>query len=82
MKAAIFYRPHEPLRIESVTVDNPQDREVLVRTAATGVCHSDLHYVDGDLPGRDHPMVMGHQQFPLRPNIPIRAMSEGSLGTI
>ena len=61
MKAAIFHRPHEPLRIESVTVDPPQDREVLVRTAATGVCHSDLHYVDGDLPGRDHPMVMGHE---------------------
>ena len=54
MKAAIFRRPHEPLSIESVTVDKPQDREVLVRTAATGVCHSDLHYVDGDLPGRSH----------------------------
>ena len=61
MKAAVFYKAHEPLRIESVTVDNPQDREVLVRTVATGVCHSDLHYVDGDLPGRSHPMVMGHE---------------------
>jgi hypothetical protein len=28
MKAAIFYRPYEPLQIESVTVDRPQDREV------------------------------------------------------
>ncbi|CAI8031306.1 Alcohol dehydrogenase 1A [Geodia barretti] len=61
MKAAIFRRAHEPLQIESVTVDKPRDREVLVRTAATGVCHSDLHYVDGDLPPRDHPMVMGHE---------------------
>lgn len=61
MKAAIFRRPHEPLSVESVMVDKPQDREVLVRTAATGVCHSDLHYVDGALPGRDHPMVMGHE---------------------
>lgn len=61
MKAAIFRKAHEPLSIESVTVDKPQDREVLVRTAATGVCHSDLHYVDGDLPGRSHPMVMGHE---------------------
>ena len=61
MKAAIFHKAHEPLSIESVTVDTPQDREVLVRTAATGVCHSDLHYVDGDLPGRSHPMVMGHE---------------------
>jgi S-(hydroxymethyl)glutathione dehydrogenase/alcohol dehydrogenase len=61
MKAAVFYKAHEPLHIESVTVDKPQDREVLVRTVATGVCHSDLHYVDGDLPGRNHPMVMGHE---------------------
>jgi S-(hydroxymethyl)glutathione dehydrogenase/alcohol dehydrogenase len=61
MKAAVFYKAHEPLRIESVTVDKPQDREVLVRTVATGVCHSDLHYVDGDLPGRSNPMVMGHE---------------------
>ena len=61
MKAAVFRRAHEPLRIESVTVDKPRDREVLVRTAATGVCHSDLHYVDGDLPPRSHAMVMGHE---------------------
>ncbi len=61
MKAAVFRKAHEPLSIESVTVDAPQDREVLVRTAATGVCHSDLHYVDGDLPGRSRPMVMGHE---------------------
>jgi S-(hydroxymethyl)glutathione dehydrogenase/alcohol dehydrogenase len=61
MKAAVFRRAHEPLSIETVTVDKPQEREVLVRTAATGVCHSDLHYVDGDLPARSHPMVMGHE---------------------
>jgi S-(hydroxymethyl)glutathione dehydrogenase/alcohol dehydrogenase len=61
MKAAIFHRAHEPLSIETVTVDKPQDREVLVRTVATGVCHSDLHYVDGDLPARSHRMVMGHE---------------------
>ena len=61
MKAAVFRNAHEPLSIESVTVDKPQDREVLVRTAATGVCHSDLHYVDGDLPGSGLPMVMGHE---------------------
>lgn len=61
MKAAVFHKAHEPLRIESVTIDKPQDREVLVQTAATGVCHSDLHYVDGDLHGGRHAMVMGHE---------------------
>ena len=62
MKAAIFRKPHEPLTIESVEIDKPSGREVLVRTAATGVCHSDLHVVDGQ--GRwplDRPIVLGHE---------------------
>ncbi|MGK0169022.1 MAG: S-(hydroxymethyl)glutathione dehydrogenase/alcohol dehydrogenase [Gammaproteobacteria bacterium] len=61
MRAAIFRKAHEPVTIEDVSVDSPQDREVLVRTAATGVCHSDLHFVDGDLPAGRRPMVMGHE---------------------
>ena len=48
MQAAVFRKPHEPLSIETVEIDAPQRREVLVRTTATGVCHSDLHLVDGD----------------------------------
>ncbi len=62
MKAAVFRKPHEPLTIESVEIDKPSGREVLVRTAATGVCHSDLHVVDGQ--GRwptDRPIVLGHE---------------------
>lgn len=61
MKAALFHKAHEPLSIESVDIDKPRDLEVLVRTVATGVCHSDLHFVDGDLPGARRPMVMGHE---------------------
>jgi len=62
MQAAVFRKVHEPLTIESVDVDKPWGREVLVRTAATGVCHSDLHVVDGV--GRfalDRPIVLGHE---------------------
>jgi S-(hydroxymethyl)glutathione dehydrogenase/alcohol dehydrogenase len=62
MKAAVFRTPHAPLTIESVEIDKPAGREVLVRTAATGVCHSDLHVVDGL--GRwplDRPFVLGHE---------------------
>lgn len=62
IKAAVFRKVHEPLTIESVEVDKPWAREVLVRTAATGVCHSDLHVVDGL--GRwplDRPIVLGHE---------------------
>ena len=61
MRAALFREAHKPLIVEDVTVDNPAEREVLVRTGATGVCHSDLHFVDGDLPGGRRPMVMGHE---------------------
>ena len=62
INAAVFRKVHEPLTIESVEIDKPWGREVLVRTAATGVCHSDLHVVDGQ--GRfplDRPIVLGHE---------------------
>jgi S-(hydroxymethyl)glutathione dehydrogenase / alcohol dehydrogenase len=62
MSAAVFRKVHEPLSIEQVQVDKPWGREVLVRTVATGVCHSDLHVVDGV--GRfplDRPFVLGHE---------------------
>ena len=58
--AAVFRKVHAPLTIEQVEIDKPWGREVLVRTAATGVCHSDLHVVDGV--GRfplDRPIVLG-----------------------
>ena len=62
IEAAVFRKVHEPLTIEAVEIDKPWGREVLVRTAATGVCHSDLHVVDGV--GRfplDRPIVLGHE---------------------
>jgi len=60
--AAIFREVGKPLTIETIDCDEPQRREVLVRTVATGVCHSDLHVVDGL--GRfnlDRPFVLGHE---------------------
>ena len=50
MKAAVFHGPHQPLTIEEVDIDKPIGREVLVRVVASGVCHSDLHFVDGYYP--------------------------------
>jgi S-(hydroxymethyl)glutathione dehydrogenase/alcohol dehydrogenase len=49
-----------PLQIEDVRIDDPAPREVLVRTAATGVCHSDLHVLEGSLPSA-LPTVLGHE---------------------
>ncbi len=60
MKAAVFHGPKQPLSIEDVDVDKPQDHEVLVRTVASGVCHSDLHFVDGLYP-YPAPAVLGHE---------------------
>ncbi len=60
MKAAVFHGPQKPLTIENVEVAQPIGREVLVRTVASGVCHSDLHFVDGyyQFPA---PAILGHE---------------------
>src|SRR4051794_24973819 len=60
MKAAVFHAAHEPLTIEQVDIDSPIEHEVLVRVVASGVCHSDLHFVDGyyEFPA---PAILGHE---------------------
>lgn len=60
MKAAILYEPKQPLRVEDVELDGPRDGEVLVRIGAAGVCHSDYHFMNGDLP-IGVPCVLGHE---------------------
>lgn len=60
MKAAIFHGPHQPLTTEQVEIDDPIDHEVVVRVVASGVCHSDLHFIDGlyEFPS---PAILGHE---------------------
>jgi S-(hydroxymethyl)glutathione dehydrogenase / alcohol dehydrogenase len=48
------------LQVVDVDVDDPAPREVLVRTAASGLCHSDLHYLEGKYV-HDLPCVLGHE---------------------
>jgi len=60
MKAAVLRALGAPLAIEEIQVSTPGPREVLVRTMAAGVCHSDLHVVDGALPN-PLPVVLGHE---------------------
>ncbi len=61
--AAIFHGKdaEEPITIEEIHVDDPADDEVLVRTAACGVCHSDLHFMQGSIAGPRPPVVPGHE---------------------
>jgi len=51
----------EPLRLEERPVPEPGPGEILVRVAACGVCRTDLHLVEGDLPLVRSPVVLGHQ---------------------
>ncbi|MGA1372607.1 MAG: Zn-dependent alcohol dehydrogenase [Pseudomonadales bacterium] len=60
MKAAVFREINQPMTIEEVQISKPGPREVLIRTAAAGVCHSDLHFFNGTYPGV-RPMVLGHE---------------------
>jgi S-(hydroxymethyl)glutathione dehydrogenase / alcohol dehydrogenase len=60
MKAAVFRQVNTPMEIEEINVSKPRPREVLIRTVAAGVCHSDLHFFNGTYPGQV-PMVLGHE---------------------
>ncbi|MEJ2087026.1 MAG: Zn-dependent alcohol dehydrogenase [Gammaproteobacteria bacterium] len=60
MKAAVFREVNTPMEVEDIDVSKPGPREVLIRTAAAGVCHSDLHFFNGTYPGAT-PMVLGHE---------------------
>ena len=53
-------RDRRPLTLEDVELDEPRAGEVRVRIEAAGVCHSDLHYMTGDLPAK-RPLVVGHE---------------------
>ncbi|WP_432814754.1 Zn-dependent alcohol dehydrogenase [Sphingorhabdus sp.] len=60
MKAAVLIEAGKPLQIEQINIANPGPHEVLIRTAACGLCHSDLHFIEGTYP---HPLpaIPGHE---------------------
>jgi len=60
MKAAVLYEANTPLKIEDLTLDDPQENEVLIKLVATGVCHTDLHFMKGEMPA-PVPVVPGHE---------------------
>jgi len=65
MKAAVLGSPAKiadrPLQIENVTRPEPASGQVLVRVLACGVCRTDLHIVEGELPALQSPLIPGHQ---------------------
>jgi len=62
MKAAVFYGPNQPLKIEEVKIPKIEQNEILVKIAACGVCNTDLHYIDHGVPTfKKPPMILGHE---------------------
>jgi S-(hydroxymethyl)glutathione dehydrogenase/alcohol dehydrogenase len=61
VRAAVLREPGRPVDVEEVELDPPRAGEVLVRVAAAGVCHSDVHLADGALGDGRWPMVLGHE---------------------
>ena len=62
MKAAVVREFGKPLRIEEVEVPRPGPGDILVKIEACGVCHTDLHAVDGDWPVKPNPpFIPGHE---------------------
>ncbi len=59
-KAAVLWNLHEPWSVEEVEIDDPVAGEVLVKLAASGMCHSDEHLVTGDIPA-PLPIIGGHE---------------------
>ena len=62
MRAAIFYEANAPLRVRDWPDPAVGDGEVLVRVAACGLCHTDLHYIDHGVPTAARPpLILGHE---------------------
>jgi S-(hydroxymethyl)glutathione dehydrogenase / alcohol dehydrogenase len=60
IRAALFHGPGRPLELAEVLLDEPAAHEVVVRTQRAGLCHSDLHYINGAL-SIATPAVLGHE---------------------
>src|SRR5262245_43284291 len=61
MRAMVLDRPGSPLVLREGPVPRPGARDILVEIAACGVCRTDLHVVDGELPHPKLPIVPGHE---------------------
>ncbi len=61
MRAMVLEKIGDPLILKDVPRPTPKPDEVLIKVAACGVCRTDLHIVDGELPNPKLPLILGHQ---------------------
>ena len=82
MRGLVYGGAGRPLEIENLLLDEPQRGEALIRMVASGVCHSDLHVVDGEWE-RPANVVLGHEGAAiveaLGPDVPTDALHQGDL---
>src|SRR5690242_11469529 len=60
VRAVVSRAKNEPVSVETIVVPDPGPGEAVVRVQACGVCHTDLHYVQGGI-GDDYPYLLGHE---------------------
>jgi alcohol dehydrogenase, propanol-preferring len=77
MKACVLHSPAlvktDPLRYEDAPMPQPRAGEVLLRVKVCGVCRTDLHVIEGELPPRKSPVIPGHQIVGI-----VEALGEGA----
>jgi propanol-preferring alcohol dehydrogenase len=61
MRALLLDAPHTPLRLAELPLLHPGPGQVLLKVHACGICHTDLHVIDGELIDPKLPLVLGHQ---------------------
>jgi alcohol dehydrogenase, propanol-preferring len=61
MRAMLLEAPHQPLHLVELPIPAPGKGQVLLKVHTCGVCHTDLHIVDGELAGPKLPLILGHQ---------------------
>ena len=61
MRAMVLEAPGQPLKWQEVPTPQPGPEQVLIRVHACGVCRTDLHVVDGELPHPKLPLILGHE---------------------
>jgi alcohol dehydrogenase, propanol-preferring len=78
MKAAVLHAANQPLRIEDLPVPTVTPGHTLLRVLACGVCRTDLHIFEGDLPLLQKPLILGHQIVgELLEDTPIHTVKDG-----
>jgi len=61
MRAMVLEKPGERLRMQELPIPTPGPEGVLIRVHACGVCRTDLHIIDGELPHPKLPLIPGHE---------------------